>query len=162
MIVASRMSCGTAPPFHQREQLVERLKEGRLAELRWPRVGCHNWEELSRLRKRLWSCQALQWWAQRQARPWLGEYQLGEYQLGINCLTQREFRVVIHPSVHLSLGVCNWFIGFEGAVFCFLKDLKPWCLLTCLWCCRSLWLAVFFQARSRWSNVWQCFELHCV
>ena len=27
--------------------------------------------------------------------------------MGINCLTQREFRVVIHPSVHLSLGVCS-------------------------------------------------------
>ena len=45
--------------------------------------------------------------------------------MDINCLTQREFRVLFHPSVHLSLGVCNGFIGFEGAVFCFLKDLKP-------------------------------------
>lgn len=63
-MVASRITCGTAPLFQQREKLVEGLKEDRLAEFDhfgWDANAAFPSERASR------PCQALQFWAQRQA-----------------------------------------------------------------------------------------------
>lgn len=159
------MSCGTAPAFHQREQLVERLKEGRLAGLRSPRVGCHHWEHCPFERASMASpSSSMMGSASSSSMTGRVVIRLRAAWVSTVSRRKREFRVVFHPSVHLSLGVCNGFIGFEGAVVCFLKDLKPFLIPSYMspMLPKSVASCIFFQTRSRWRDVWQCFELHCV